>query len=169
MLFPVRGIAVGKIPQRVVRGGVIESPYYFVELDSNVCDGIDGIAYVNPSISDVLSNGTGNVVVAESGKSRRHHLPRDVVIFSRRIGVIALVERVAHVMLKQREAVKRPPKSLHALFRWNRVIFNQRDELGDRIFDFLMRSRHGGVQCGLTRTRLLPRARAPYRFLETLI
>jgi hypothetical protein len=49
-------------------------------------------------------------------------------------------------VLQQRKAVERPPQTLHAIFRRNRVVFDQRDEFSNRVFDFGGRCRHGDAR-----------------------
>jgi len=45
MLLPVRGIAVGEIPKRVISARVIKPPQDVIKLDGNVGEIIDGVAY----------------------------------------------------------------------------------------------------------------------------
>ena len=145
------GVAEFEVPKRVVCAGVIESPENFIQLESNVGDIVDGVAYLEIRIRNVLSNRTRNVVVAKSRKMRGYDPPHLVVVSIWRLWKLAFLGSVAHVVLKEREAIQRPAKSLHASFRWNRAVCNQRDELADRLSDLLKRCRHGRVRCGLTK------------------
>jgi hypothetical protein len=57
---------------------------------------------------------------------------------------------VADIVLNQRKPVERTAQTLRAIFRGNRIILDQRDELGHRVSDLLRRCGHDAARCGLT-------------------